>query len=662
MQTTQSLTADALFAALQAIDPTGDFRHVTYNLTSDNTIDPGAWWVNMPFGQWNAKESPTHGPLQDALRAALTAAPTGAGGGADELVIIDIAHLNASSGGFFTNPPAVAQALADYVNALPHEGVRPVIRYVMGLPGDGYRMEPTDDELMGALFPYDGDKRTRLITHPKAEIYCGSFTPGFAITPPSRAAQDEHAAGGPWAGLAARANPAERVEHHGADVVHVVVNLEKAVETFWGTMMKAATRTNAALGSILLAEEHRLLGALKDFAAFMVPSAAWNHAKIFAVRGTSLVAGGANYWGDYAGSTDSPYDLAMSIQGGAAADAHRFADYLWGYLAHRPPTDFSSWSKGSLPGDDPGTFKDAAPPQSGPAPAHAGTTSALTVAKSGMWPAHVFGIPVGLFDALRDFVINAVVAVAEGRLRAGGATGALLAHEMRDDNDAFWAPLRAWGISPAGWASRYARNHAIASARHSVRLSQQKFLMDDLVNDPAGAVFVERVVRPVSEAAGEDWNGWFWPFDTMVALGYALAGIHAGGGSADVVEIVCSYYKINCLEYQDPTKSGDFKARLADVMRGMQAAGLIATDLPVTSLVEQGVVYKRASLVARQRSNHSKMVMVDDALAYVGSDNAYPSYNQEFGVWLDDEKAVQALRQGFWDGLWSIAELAPPDA
>lgn len=35
--------------------------------------------------------------------------------------------------------------------------------------------------------------------------------------------------------------------------------------------------------------------------------------------------------------------------------------------------------------------------------------------------------------------------------------------------------------------------------------------------------------------------------------------------------------------------------------------------------------------------SHSKVVCVDKKLMYVGSDNAYPCYNEEHGVWVEDE-------------------------
>jgi hypothetical protein len=35
--------------------------------------------------------------------------------------------------------------------------------------------------------------------------------------------------------------------------------------------------------------------------------------------------------------------------------------------------------------------------------------------------------------------------------------------------------------------------------------------------------------------------------------------------------------------------------------------------------------------------SHSKIVCVEKKLMYVGSDNLYPCYNEEHGVWVEDE-------------------------
>ena len=67
-------------------------------------------------------------------------------------------------------------------------------------------------------------------------------------------------------------------------------------------------------------------------------SFSWNHSKIVAVDGRTALVGGINQWSqDYL--LDQPvHDISMQLQGGAAADAGRFADRLWHYVCdHHDP-------------------------------------------------------------------------------------------------------------------------------------------------------------------------------------------------------------------------------------------------------------------------------------------------------------------------------------
>ena len=61
-------------------------------------------------------------------------------------------------------------------------------------------------------------------------------------------------------------------------------------------------------------------------------SITWNHGKVLAVNGATLMTGGINYWDLYA--NNGPHDIcdtAVKVQGDAAISAHRWADYFWKY-------------------------------------------------------------------------------------------------------------------------------------------------------------------------------------------------------------------------------------------------------------------------------------------------------------------------------------------
>jgi phosphatidylserine/phosphatidylglycerophosphate/cardiolipin synthase-like enzyme len=50
--------------------------------------------------------------------------------------------------------------------------------------------------------------------------------------------------------------------------------------------------------------------------------------------------------------------------------------------------------------------------------------------------------------------------------------------------------------------------------------------------------------------------------------------------------------------------------------------------------------------------NHAKFFMVDERAFYIGSDNFYPVNLQEFGMMIENERAVRQLKSEYWDKLW----------
>jgi phosphatidylserine/phosphatidylglycerophosphate/cardiolipin synthase-like enzyme len=68
-------------------------------------------------------------------------------------------------------------------------------------------------------------------------------------------------------------------------------------------------------------------------------SLSWNHAKILAVDGRRALVGGHNFrTADYL-DADPIHDISMMLAGPAAADAHRFADQLWGFVCANAGSD-----------------------------------------------------------------------------------------------------------------------------------------------------------------------------------------------------------------------------------------------------------------------------------------------------------------------------------
>jgi len=55
-------------------------------------------------------------------------------------------------------------------------------------------------------------------------------------------------------------------------------------------------------------------------------------------------------------------------------------------------------------------------------------------------------------------------------------------------------------------------------------------------------------------------------------------------------------------------------------------------------------------------ANHSKVVIADDQLVYVGSHNTYDASHAEYGVIIDSVNFVSRLNTEFWNYNWNTAD------
>jgi phosphatidylserine/phosphatidylglycerophosphate/cardiolipin synthase-like enzyme len=110
-------------------------------------------------------------------------------------------------------------------------------------------------------------------------------------------------------------------------------------------------------------------------------------------------------------------------------------------------------------------------------------------------------------------------------------------------------------------------------------------------------------------------------------------------------------------DYGDPAKISELKQRLTAIMRYMASRGKdmlpVVTNVDdVEKIVKERFLVKRISTV-HTVNMHAKLVCVDRSLLYVGSDNQYPHYNEEFGCWVEDEEHIDSFFKEFYDGIWT---------
>ena len=99
--------------------------------------------------------------------------------------------------------------------------------------------------------------------------------------------------------------------------------------------------------------------------------------------------------------------------------------------------------------------------------------------------------------------------------------------------------------------------------------------------------------------------------------------------------------------WSDPTPTSHIRTRLINQLRGLDVEANEAEKL-VTAKFN----VKRVSNVLGARLMHSKSWCIDSQLLYVGSDNLYPSYNEEHGVWLEDGTVINTWLTTYGDALW----------
>ena len=340
-------------------------------------------------------------------------------------------------------------------------------------------------------------------------------------------------------------------------------------------------------------------------------------------------------------------------------------------------------------------FKKVVPIKGGP--------SVLTVGRLGDWHGDMKAIqyPVQVVDAIRDVILNLAWQYYNPHaFEEYSEKFLLLAGALSDDKI---APLlfHELGINPTAWASRYARIQAITAASKNIVICQQ-MLVCCLQNDTKEwMTFANEKSAQIKAKGGlgEPWDGALWPIgkpfsciycctilltintDLLIALAQALGNMYrseVGTPNTDGknfkkeskgIYIVLTTNQLKKVEegghpgWQDVTPIWKFKQRLRQIMSALptQYGGVPANV--IDKLLNEMIHFRRtgttSDLAHHGLWSHSKVVCVDGRALYVGSDNAYPAYNEEHGVWVDDDKTINGWLDVFFSDYWG--RLQVPD-
>ncbi|KAK0616218.1 hypothetical protein B0T14DRAFT_604565 [Immersiella caudata] len=407
-------------------------------------------------------------------------------------------------------------------------------------------------------------------------------------------------------------------------------------------------------------------------------SASWNHGKIVAIGGKTMMTGGINYWPDYIGHDNVPpghperstrgriIDMQATVTGDAAASAQGgYLDYFWNYLSlpkSGRPSDHRSFHKSiklsaNPPAPDqplpwsPSTqvplFKTAVKHT----PRTTGGIPILSVARVGDWGGPtVAAYPPQAIDALRDLALNKKIPALVG----AGKFAEIITSIKEASDDSFKARLlNLAGYSPATWASDTARISAIRSAKSTVYTSGQMLVGALQRSDDSYKEMVRTTNKDKPNA--QWWDGFLWPYDLLLAFATVILRLRdtkKDAASHGIRIVLGNIGDKGPGSWDDERSVGDVRSKIVPLLRGLDTK---LTDAEAAALVGSYLEIRRIGKpwgAGGPNSIHTKTICVDEELLYVGSDNLYPSYNEEHGIWVDDKPAVQGWIKDYWNVLW----------
>jgi hypothetical protein len=220
--------------------------------------------------------------------------------------------------------------------------------------------------------------------------------------------------------------------------------------------------------------------------------------------------------------------------------------------------------------------------------------------------------------------------------------------------------LASFKISPTVWASKAARLHAIENASSKIFIVQQQLVNPFLKGNPQG----DELKNYLQSRWAISWDELVWPYDLMVSICKGLSRIV----SVYVTDTESVYILLSTRDapdgYGDLMSIADFKARLKIILLGLNVQNMLPVPLPrtddsyVDKLLAERVQCKRIMNNDGRVMQHSKVVAVDMKVMYVGSDNAYPQYNDQHGIWIEEQNNVGAWKTEYFEKAWDLAVYA----
>lgn len=151
------------------------------------------------------------------------------------------------------------------------------------------------------------------------------------------------------------------------------------------------------------------------------------------------------------------------------------------------------------------------------------------------------------------------------------------------------------------------------------------------------------------------WDGILWPYDLIEAIATFMNETTVKDGNGVKILLSSSEYLEGDRAWADLVAVNELKQRIRYL------ADKILFESNYDEWFDARCEIKRITDDGSMM-NHCKVVCTDNQLLYVGSDNCYPNYNEEHGIWIDDTDTIKAWYEGYLSPRWGFVQPAKEDA
>ena len=352
----------------------------------------------------------------------------------------------------------------------------------------------------------------------------------------------------------------------------------------------------------------------------------WNHSKLIVVDGQTVITGGVNtYTNNYVQTPKPVTDMMMAIRGPAATSATNYINRLWEWTcANRQKRNWPATTGSWVYPSDKGCLRLLRPPTA----AKAGDLDMLEVGG--------LGVGIQAKDASSTYKLPALKRPEDARCKLSYA-----------DKDVVNLDRDYQTVNPEETALR----EMVATANHSIVFSQQ-----DLYGWCATIGGPIKAVQPLGDLRLLD------NLAAKMIKGVKVRIVISTPGNEDSYSTMRTMGQFSdLLRKRIALQAGNDRAAEAVMQKTFQYASLRSSDKPYWKgkVTDDGgkVIDCDETKKPCTYAQHTKLIVVDDRVFYLGSKNAYPAFLQDDGYFVEDPAAVAHIEKEFLDPQWKYSQV-----